>query len=128
MAHAEAWTRGRGYHWTVELDGLQLFLQEISRYRLLIRARRSSAALRSGAFQLLASGNGSVLAFTRTTADEQALVVHNLAGSMQNAGPFPTAATAYDTVFADPGATLSLVGGTGRASLPARASAVWRLK
>lgn len=100
----------------------------LSRYRLLIRARHSSSALRTAGIQILASGSSQVLAFLRATPDEQVLVVHNLSGSFQNAGPFTTAATAFDTLFADPGATLDLVGSSWRVSLPARASAIWRLK
>ncbi|MGD1148707.1 MAG: alpha-amylase family glycosyl hydrolase [Thermoanaerobaculaceae bacterium] len=100
----------------------------LSRYRLLIRARRSSVALRTGAIRILASGSSQVLAFLRTTPDEQVLVVHNLSGSFQNAGPFTNDATAFDTLFADSGATLNLVGSSWRVSLPARASAIWRLK
>jgi glycosidase len=100
----------------------------LSRYRQLIRARRSSAVLRTGGIQILASGSSQVLAFLRTTPDEQVLVVHNLSGSFQNAGPFTNAATAFDTLFADSGASLNLVGATWRVSLPPRASAIWRLK
>ena len=100
----------------------------LSRYRLLIRARHASAALRNGALQILASGSGQVLAFLRTTPDEQVLVVHNLSGSLQNAGPFTNPAIAFETLFADTGATLTGTGGSWRVSLPARASAIWRLK
>ncbi len=100
----------------------------LSRYRMLIRARHSSPALANGGIQVLASGSSQVLAFLRTTPDEKVLVVHNLSGSFQNAGPFAAAAAASETVFADSGATLDLVGGAWRVSLPAHASAIWRLK
>ena len=100
----------------------------LSRYRLLIRARHSSAALRRGDLQILASGSGQVLSFLRTTPDERALVVHNISGSLQTAGPFGTATTVFEPVFADPGVIFSPFGTAWRVSLPARASAIWRLK
>ena len=100
----------------------------LSRYRLLIRARRSTAALRTGGIQLLSSGSNQVLAFLRTTPDEQVLVVHNLSGSFQNGGPFGSETTVFEPVFADPGVLVSPFGTSWRVSIPARATAIWRLK
>jgi len=99
----------------------------LSRYRLLIRARRASAALSTGAFQLLSTGNAQVLAFLRTTADERVLVVHNLSGTYQNAGPLAASATASEPLFTDTGATLALLSASCRAQLPPRGSGIWRL-
>jgi glycosidase len=100
----------------------------LSRYRSLIRARRSSSALRKGALQILGSGSGQVLAFLRVAPDEQVLVVHNLSASFQSGGPFGSEATVFDPVLVDPGVLVSPFGTAWRVSLPARATAIWRLK
>ena len=100
----------------------------LTRYRSLIRARRSSAALRTGDLQLLASGSSQVLAFLRTSPDEGVLVVHNLSGAPQVAVTPAHCASEPETLFADPGASIVAEGGSCRVTLPPRGSAAWRLK
>ena len=101
----------------------------LSRYRALIRARHSSAALQKGDLRILASGSGAhVLAFLRTTTGEQVLVAHNLGDSIQTAGPFTTTATSFETVFADVGTTFSVAGGSCSVTMLPRTSGIWRLK
>jgi len=59
----------------------------LERVRKLIAVRQARAALRHGSIAFLSTGNPRVLAFLRRTADEQVLVVANLAGSAQHATP-----------------------------------------
>jgi alpha-amylase len=101
----------------------------LSRYRALIRARHASAALQKGALRLATSGGGGhVLAFFRTMGDEQVLVAHNLSDSIQTAGPYVTAATATETVFADTGVSIAVGGGSCSVTLLPRTTGIWRLK
>lgn len=98
----------------------------LSRYRNLIRVRKSSPALRNGALELLGS-NGQVLAFLRRDAAETVLVAHNVSDSFATATGLNFAATAFETLFGD--VTLSPGGGSGSwsVSLPPRATMVWRV-
>ncbi len=102
----------------------------LSRYRSLIRARKSSAALATGTLELLTSGSGSsrVLAFVRAQGTERVLVVHNLSDSFATAGPYPLAVTDAQEIFAD-AHTGQPVGaaGTWTVTLSPRGSAVWRI-
>ena len=102
----------------------------LSRYRLLLGARKSSAALRTGSIAVLTpvTGSTSVLAFSRSAGDETVLVAHNLSDSFASAGPWDLAATLAEPLFADAGASASGVSGAWRAQLPPRASGVWRLR
>jgi glycosidase len=101
----------------------------LSRYRALIRARKGSLALRRGELALLTptAGVRPVLAYLLTAGGETLLVAHNLGDSAATAGPFAASGTAADEVFADGGASLSAASGAWTVTLPARASAVWRL-
>jgi alpha-amylase len=102
----------------------------LSRYRALIRARKSSAALLSGTLQLLtpASGPSRVLAFVRTQGAERVLVLHNLSDSVAAAGPYPLSVTSAEEIFADAHLGNPIgPAGTWSVSLPPRASGVWRI-
>jgi glycosidase len=101
----------------------------LSRYRALIRARHASAALQRGDLRLVtAGGGGHILAFFRSTTEEQVLVAHNLSDAIQMAGPYATTATTSETVFADPGATATVGGGGCSVTLLPRTTGIWRLK
>ena len=69
-----------------------------------------------------------MLAFFRTAAEEQVLVVHNVSDSIQTAGPYATTATAAETVFADPGASVSVGTGSCSVTLLPRTTGIWRLR
>ncbi|WP_375742865.1 alpha-amylase family glycosyl hydrolase [Corallococcus interemptor] len=103
----------------------------LSRYRSLIHARQGSEALRNGGLRLFTATTGvsRTLAFVRTLDDEQVLVVHNFSNSQESVGPFDVEATTAEPLFVDPGVT-QLTGGTGawKASIPARATGIWRLR
>ena len=103
----------------------------LSRYRDLIRARRSTAALRTGGIEVLApaSPQPAVLAFARRSAAETVLVVHNLGGETVSAGPWPLKAASCDRIFADAGAGDPARSGAGwSAPLPPRGSGIWRCR
>ena len=101
----------------------------LSRYRALIRARHASGALQKGDLRLVTSGGGGqVLAFFRTTPEEQVLVAHNLSDTIQTSGPYATTATTSETIFADPGATATVGGGGCSVTLLPRTTGIWRLK
>ena len=100
-----------------------------SRYRNLIHARKSSAALTKGGIQMLTSAGSTspVLAFIRRSAEEQVLVVHNLSDSFTTAGPFAIQAVAMEKIFADNGVnTPSGTSGQWSVLLPARSTGIWR--
>ncbi len=91
-------------------------------YRRWIAARRSSTALREGSLELLqpARDNDALLAFTRNTKTESALVLHNVGDSeidVDLASP-PSTLT---PLLLDTGITLT---GT-KAHLPPHSSAIW---
>jgi glycosidase len=100
----------------------------LSRYRQLIRLRQASPALRRGALGPLTTGSPALLAFTRTVPGETVLVVHNLSGAPATTGELAVAGTSAAPLLGGTGT--SLAGGAGRwtASLPARASAAWRIE
>ncbi len=103
----------------------------LSRYRGLIRARKSSPALRAGTLELLtpAAGSSPVLAFVRTTAAERVLVLHNLSDSVAAAGPYPLSITSAQEIFADPHAGQPAgAAGSWTVSLSPRGSAIWKIK
>ncbi|HVN33210.1 MAG TPA: alpha-amylase family glycosyl hydrolase [Thermoanaerobaculaceae bacterium] len=101
----------------------------LGRYRALIRARHTSLALQKGDLRLVtAGGGGHVLAFFRSTTEEQVLVGHNLSDAIQTAGPFATTATTSETVFADTGASIAVGGGSCTLTLLPRTTGIWRLK
>lgn len=100
----------------------------LSRYRQLIRARQGSAALRRGGLTPLASGSPALLAFTRATAGETVLVVHNLSGAAVTSSALSAPGTTAAPVFADPGAAAVRGADGWTVTLPARASAAWRLE
>ncbi len=100
----------------------------LSRYRALVRARRSSQALRQGDLTLLGSGAGArVLAFVRAKGGERVLVAHNLSDAIQS-GSFAVAASSSETVFADVGASLSVGSAACSVTMLPRTTGIWRLK
>lgn len=99
----------------------------LSRYRNLIRARKSSAALAKGSIELLPS-TSSVLAFTRTVGDERVLVAHNLGDGFGAGGPYALPGAPAEALFADTGASGSGSPGEVRVALPGRGTGVWRLR
>jgi glycosidase len=100
----------------------------LSWYRRLIRARRSSAALRRGDLVLLTpDASSGVLAFVRRAADEQAVAIHNLTSRTVESFPVNLAAPA-DPPLVTTGAVSVVRDGQGwRVRVPAHASAVWRV-
>jgi alpha-amylase len=101
----------------------------LSHYRKLIRARKSSKALREGSLELLTSGVASdpVLAFTRESPGERVLVLHNLGIEAVTAGPYEEG-DGTDLIFSI-GEIVVLQGEGGwKVNLPAGASGVWRIK
>jgi len=102
----------------------------LSRYRRLIRARKSSAALRRGDLSLLTGTSGvqPALAYSLGLASETVLVAHNLTDAATTAGPFSIVGTSAEVVFSDAGASASCASGLWTVTLPARATGVWRLR
>lgn len=99
----------------------------LSRYRSLIRLRRSSPALSRGGTQRLSSEASGVLSYLRVAAGETVLVAHNL-GTSGAERELAVAGGVADVLFADPGATLRQTAGGWTVSLPASGSGVWRLR
>jgi glycosidase len=101
----------------------------LSAYRTLIRLRRESAALRRGDLQLLQDPSAALptLAYTRSAPGETVLVVHNLGGSFTSAGPFAAPGRSAVPLLAPTSASLGGAGGAWSATVPPRATAVWRL-
>ncbi|HWN45412.1 MAG TPA: alpha-amylase family glycosyl hydrolase [Thermoanaerobaculia bacterium] len=101
----------------------------LSLYRKLIRARKSSAALRQGELKLLTSGVKSdpVLAFIRESPGEKVLVLHNLGADAVVAGPYEGDGT--DLIFSS-GETVVMLSDEGgwSVNLPAGASGAWKIK
>ncbi len=91
----------------------------LSRYRALIRARRSSDALRLGTLEPIDT-DARLLVFKRASATERVLVVHNVSDSLVSAD---VGVEARATLFADPGASAS----GSRVTLPPRATGIWQL-
>jgi alpha-amylase len=99
----------------------------LSRYRQLIRVRQGSVALRRGALGPLATASAALLAFTRVEGGETVLVVHNLSGSAATTAALAVPGTTATALY-DGGGTLAGGAGTWTATLPARASAIWRIQ
>jgi alpha-amylase len=102
----------------------------LSRYRDLIAARKASVALTRGAAKVVAApdGQGRAFALLRTEGDENALVVHNLSGEPVDTGVMAAPGATAEPLFADDGAKVAKEGSGWRATLPARSSAIWRLR
>jgi alpha-amylase len=103
----------------------------LSRYRALIRARHASEALSRGGLKLLSPTQGSqaMLSFVRTLGEERVLVVHNLTDSSVSAGAFELPGSTAEVLFADSNVSpLSKTASGWQASLPPRATGIWRLK
>ncbi|MBN1204862.1 MAG: alpha-amylase [Myxococcaceae bacterium] len=103
----------------------------LSRYRALIRARHASEALSLGGLKLFTPTQGAMaaLAFLRTLGEERVLVVHNLTDYTVSAGPFDIPGSTPEVLFAD--SNVGALSGTAsgwQASLPPRATGIWRLK
>ncbi len=102
----------------------------LSRYRNLVRARKSSPALRTGTLELLtpASGASRVLAFVRAEGTERVLVLHNLSDSVAAAGPYSLSVTDAEEIFADAHMGQPVgAAGAWTVSLSPRGSAIWRI-
>jgi glycosidase len=102
----------------------------LSHYRNLIRARKSSEALRRGSLELLTSENRSSpgLAFFREHEGERVLVIHNLdadGGSLHT-----VRAEALEPIFVSEGTPAPTKDGEDgwAVQLPAGASGVWRVR
>jgi alpha-amylase len=103
----------------------------LSRYRNLVRARKSSPALRTGTLELLtpASGTSRVLAFVRAEGTERVLVLHNLSDSVAVAGPYSLSIAEAQEIFADPHLGQPIgPAGTWSVSLSPRGSAIWKIR
>jgi alpha-amylase len=103
----------------------------LSHYRRLIRARKTSSALRLGDLTLLTSGIKSdpVLAFVRQHQRERVLVVHNLGTTEAEAGPYAIKGRRFEPVFTTGEIAAPSRGEGGwTVKLPPGASAVWRIR
>jgi alpha-amylase len=103
----------------------------LSRYRALIRARKSSSALRRGDLRLLtvSAGSSPVLAFLRTDGDDRVLVAHNVSDAVAIAGPLAVSGASGEKIFGDAGVgELSGSSGAWTIALPPRASAIFRIR
>lgn len=100
----------------------------LSYYRNWIAARHRSNALLKGGLTLVDSGT-QLLAFTRDTADDHVLVVHNVSDTAATAVPIRVDAASFETIYADSGvATPSGGANAWSVSLPPRSSAAWRVR
>ena len=99
----------------------------LSHYRRLIHLRNGSPALRRGSLEPLAAPAG-VLAFLRADATETLLVVHNLGAEAATAGPWRLEAAALDPVFASAEGAVTRTDAGRTVTVPAGASAIWRLR
>ncbi|MGZ3444744.1 MAG: alpha-amylase family glycosyl hydrolase, partial [Myxococcaceae bacterium] len=97
----------------------------LSHYRQWIRARHASPALSRGAIRVVL-GQGPVLAFVRTQAQERVLVIHNL-GSEPQALSLEVEGARAEPLLATDGARGTRDGGTVRVVLPPYASAALKL-
>lgn len=103
----------------------------LSRYRALIRTRHGSEALSRGGLKVLspAAGSQGALAFLRTLGEEQVLVIHNLTDYSVSAGPYAVPGNSREILFTDPNVSnLSATLNGWQASLPPRATGIWRIK
>lgn len=103
----------------------------LSRYRALIRARKSSPALTRGGIELLSSlsSPARLLVFIRSYQGERVLVAHNVTDGFSSAGPLNIAVSSFERLFADPSVSdPSGPSGSILVSLPPRTTGIWRLK
>ncbi|BDG03239.1 alpha-amylase family glycosyl hydrolase [Anaeromyxobacter oryzae] len=99
----------------------------LSRYRRLIRVRKASEALRRGGTERLAAASPGLLALVRALPGERVLVVHNL-GIDTVRERLAVTAGAATPLLADPGAAIAPSPEGAEVTLPARATAIWRLE
>lgn len=103
----------------------------LSHYRKLIRARKSSPALKKGSLTLLSPLNRptAVLAFLRETQGERVLVVHNLSESEVEAGPYVAGAGGLEVVVTAGTVAVPAGGAEGwTVRVGAGGSGVWRVR
>jgi glycosidase len=102
----------------------------LSWYRRLIRARKSSEALRKGTLKLLSPFNRdtAALAFLRETPGERVLVVHNLGSEEGEVGPYEFGAGDLDAILVAGPATTRRTAQGWTVSLAAGATGIWRVK
>jgi glycosidase len=101
----------------------------LSWYHRLLRARRSSTALRLGDLALLTPPDApsGILAFIRRTPADQVLAIHNLTGRTTWSGTLDMGAPAAPPLVSTEPVTI-VPGDRGwRVQLPAQASAAWRI-
>jgi glycosidase len=97
-------------------------------YRELIRLRHASEALAKGDLELLAPQDPALLAYLRRTPSEAVLVLHNL-GTREVMEDLPIRPpAALESLLEPPGATLEPAAEALTLTLPAGATAVWRLE
>src|SRR5438067_3792684 len=96
----------------------------LSRYRDLIRVRHGSPALARGALEVL-SASGPVLEFSLSKDGERVVVAHNLGDQPQAAA---LSALPRETLFIDPGVSLTVSPSAVTVALPPHASGVFRLR
>jgi glycosidase len=130
-------TRGKPWRWfapgqkeTNVATQLKSPTSLLGRYRGLLRVRRGYAALRSGALELLNTGDRPtpILAFTRTHGSERMFVVHNLGGDAATAGPYRIDAKGFTPVIQDLGVGAPKMTSKGvTVLLPPNSSGVWKL-
>jgi alpha-amylase len=101
----------------------------LSWYRWLIRARRSSVALRLGDLALLTPPDApaGILAFVRRTAVDEVLAIHNLTGRTAQSGTLDMRVPATPPLVSTESVAI-VPGDRGwRVQLPAHGSAAWRI-
>ena len=101
----------------------------LSWYRRLIRARRSSNALRHGDIALVTPPDQppGIIAFLRRTSAEQILAIHNLTGRTTETGTFMMPAPTTPPLVTTDAVVILPGGGGWRLQMPAHGSAVWRI-
>ncbi|BDG03237.1 alpha-amylase family glycosyl hydrolase [Anaeromyxobacter oryzae] len=99
----------------------------LSRYRALVRARHQSPALARGGIEVLDAGAPGVLAYLRRGEGETVLVVHGLGDDPVDVALTAPAAGA-EPLLVDAGGAIAAEGGKVRVKLPARRSAIWRVR
>jgi glycosidase len=98
----------------------------LSHYRQLIRVRHVAPALARGSLELLTE-RGPVLAFVRATAGERVLVAVNLGGALERVS-LAAFARRTEALYATAGVSVEPAGATVRVTLPAHATAVFRIR
>lgn len=99
----------------------------LSRYRALIHARNSSAALQKGSLELL-NASPLMLAFLRKYNDETVLVVHNLGDAVNRSSNLAFNATSFEPILSDASSAPAGSNGAWSVTLPPRGVGIWKVK